>query len=211
MNINRIDHYYHIRDVENKLENDGADKCGLCYQTNCTHNVERIDYRDAQQELATWAEVALQEYPAPYLEVAAGAVYPAWPMGREFQPDFAYYGYRVFPKIKDGIFGAIISHNDAIYGLGPDLTPNDTITKIGKKIARFGQGAYWGYVYADEFYVMRLFRGQWQEIRRKTMPHHDVTGLTIPHFDVLFDIVGYHFVPRQAKTNGEFQLRYFEI
>lgn len=209
MSWSRIDDYYRIRDVINGLV-DSPNHCGLCYQPECDHQVEKIDYRNALIELNTWCDVALQEYPGVYLEVGEVANYPSWPIGQEFNERFDYSGYRVFPKIEGGVFGGIVAHDNTVTGYNPDLTINNYLTKIGRKIARFGAGMYWGYGYNNEFYVVRLFRQSWQEIRRKSLPYRDVTGLVIPDFEVDFEISGYHFIPH-TSSNFDFQTKYFEL
>lgn len=210
MNWQRIDDLYRIRQVSNDLK-PAFDHCGMCYQAECTHkSIERVSYETSKIHLNTWVEVALQEYPGTYLDIG-DAIYPSWPTSQElFNPNIEFIPYRVYPKIKGAIFGGIVAH-DVVIGYNVDLTPNVELTKIGEKVARFGTGMYWGYGFNGEFYVLRLFRQKWQEIRRKSLPHKDVVGLTVPEFDVPFEIEGYHFIPLQSSLNVDFQQKYFEL
>lgn len=207
----RIDNYYSIRTYLGALK-PGKSHCGICYKTTCDHNVERISYIDARDQLNTWSEIALQEYPGRYLEIGEVAIYPSWPINQHFDDKFIYHPYRVFPKIKDGVFGGIVAHDNVI-GYNPDFTENSYLTDIGRRVARFGRGCYWGYGWQDNFYVMRLFRQNWQEIRRKSLPHKDVVGLSVPDYgsECPFEVIGYHFIPLHTNSNYDFQTKYFEI
>lgn len=208
-NYSRIDDYYRIRNYQLKINKlDAESFCGLCYLPSCSHSVEKIGLQDVNRELSVWSDVALQEYNGSYIKVGEVSVYPAWPVAIESPQD--HTPYRVYPIPKGAVFGGIVAHNE-IHGYDKYLKPNEELVRIGRKIARFGAGMYWGYVLDNEFYVIKLFREGWIDIKRRTLPSADVTGLMVPDLDVEFEIEGYHFLPRLVTSNAQFQTKYFKL
>lgn len=203
----RLDTYYQIRRSIKNLNENEVDYCGMCFKPTCNHNLERVNYEDARAELTWWGEIALAEYKGNYLPVGEVDVVPAWPKPQPYKNEFDLERYTVFPKIKGGIFGVIVNHAENL-GYTADLQLAPEISAIANK---FGKGAYWGYLYEGEFYLVRVWRERWINLQRlKSMPKQDVTGYTIPNFNVDFEIEGYCFMPK-AKDNFSFQTKYFEL
>lgn len=203
---NRLDKYYNIRAKLGGLQSGSSEYCGLCYDPVCSHEVEKINYENAQVELTWWADIALMEYPGRYAQVGEVNIFPAWPEPKEYQPEFNNDRYIVFPKMK-GEFGVILSHLDEVRGYQPDMITESKAINAFIKTTKFGNGAYWGYLLDDEFYLVRVYRNSWIDLRRfKDIPKATVTGLTVPDFDA----EGYVFMPK-AHDNYTFQTRYFEL
>jgi hypothetical protein len=208
---NRLDKYYAIRKKLAGLKDGAPDYCGQCYQPTCTHKVERINYQNAQVEMTWWADIALMEYPGKYLQVGEVTIIPTWPEPKPFEDHFTNEKYVVLPKIQGGEFGVIVSHLNERTGYNPNLqTLHPGIHEFAQQ-ARFGPGAYWGYLWQDQFYLIRVYRGKWVTLRRlRSVPRVNVTGFTVPKFNVDFTIDGYIFMPK-VHDNYTFQTRYFEL